>query len=91
MGLTDYKTFLGTNLRNSWASLLKESGLCEQQERKSEDSLCIDVDERGKGLSNPLGNAAVIECSDQHVLLLTRCVYEYVYEYLCVCMYVISM
>ncbi|MCO5579195.1 hypothetical protein L7F22_033048 [Adiantum nelumboides] len=57
LGLTDYKTFVGTNLSPKWKAFLKVS----------ED----DVD-RCKHMSSPLGNGAIVETEDNYILVLKR-------------------
>lgn len=57
LGLTDYKTFMGTNLNALWEKFLVPS----------EDETV-----RCKHTANPLGNGAVVETSDGRILLLKR-------------------
>jgi 8-oxo-dGTP pyrophosphatase MutT (NUDIX family) len=64
LGLTDYKSFMGTNLCDEWASLLQESAVEKTASKMCNDSACF--------LACPLGNGAVVETSDGKVLLLKR-------------------
>ncbi|KAH8933960.1 hypothetical protein BDL97_18G059000 [Sphagnum fallax] len=57
LGLTDYKTFLGTNLSAEWDRFLVP--------------VPEDVD-RCKHTASPLGNGAIVETVDRHVLVLQR-------------------
>ncbi|KAF2577447.1 hypothetical protein F2Q68_00005374 [Brassica cretica] len=57
LGLTDYRTFVGTNLSSQWEQFLVTS----------QDD-CV----RCRHTSSPLGNAAVIETSDQKIIVLRR-------------------
>ncbi|CAH8356544.1 unnamed protein product [Eruca vesicaria subsp. sativa] len=57
LGLTDYRTFVGTNLSSQWEKFLVTS----------QDD-CV----RCRHTSSPLGNAAVIETSDQKIIVLRR-------------------
>ncbi|KAF3544695.1 hypothetical protein DY000_02008212 [Brassica cretica] len=57
LGLTDYRTFVGTNLSSQWEQFL----LTSQDD-------CV----RCRHTSSPLGNAAVIETSDQKIIVLRR-------------------
>ncbi|KAI5071661.1 hypothetical protein GOP47_0013912 [Adiantum capillus-veneris] len=57
LGLTDYKTFVGTNLSPKWKSFLKDS----------QDDI-----ERCKHTSSPLGNGAIVETDDNSILVLKR-------------------
>ncbi|KAM3398535.1 nudix hydrolase 9 isoform X1 [Capsicum annuum] len=57
LGLTDYRTFMGTNLSPMWERFLVPS----------EDD-CIQC----QNTSSPLGNGAVVETSDKRILVLQR-------------------
>lgn len=57
LGLTDYKTFVGTNLCNQWEFFLSDI----------EDDV-----ERCKHMASPLGNGAIIETIDNFILALQR-------------------
>ncbi|PON89568.1 Dihydroneopterin triphosphate diphosphatase [Trema orientale] len=57
LGLTDYRTFVGTNLNPSWEKFLVPS---------EDDSV------RCQHTSSPLGNGAIIETSDGKILVLKR-------------------
>uniref|UniRef100_A0ACD5TYT8 Uncharacterized protein n=1 Tax=Avena sativa TaxID=4498 RepID=A0ACD5TYT8_AVESA len=57
LGLTDYRTFVGTNLSPSWENFLVPS---------EDDSVCC------QHLSNPLGNGAIVETSDEKIIVLQR-------------------
>ncbi|KAL9235230.1 hypothetical protein vseg_010009 [Gypsophila vaccaria] len=57
LGLTDYKTFVGTNLNPLWDKFLVNS----------EDETV-----RCQHTSNPLGNGAIVETSDGKILVLRR-------------------
>ncbi|KAL1827598.1 hypothetical protein ACET3Z_006014 [Daucus carota] len=57
LGLTDYRTFVGTNLNPMWEKFIVES--------QDECSRC-------QHTSNPLGNGAVVETSDKRILVLQR-------------------
>ena len=57
LGLTDYATFVGTNLNPDW-SRFKVAG--------------DDADVASRHFANPLGNAAVVTTSDHRILLLQR-------------------
>ncbi|KAL6566625.1 Nudix hydrolase 9 [Orobanche minor] len=57
LGLTDYRTFVGTNLNPLWESFLLPS---EDDWRRCQHT------------SNPLGNGAIIETSDREVVVLQR-------------------
>ncbi|KAL6967435.1 Nudix hydrolase 9 [Sarracenia purpurea var. burkii] len=57
LGLTDYRTFVGTNLNPLWEKFLVPS----------EDD-CL----RCKHMSSSLGNGAVVETSDKRILVLQR-------------------
>ncbi|XP_026427823.1 nudix hydrolase 9-like [Papaver somniferum] len=57
LGLTDYRTFVGTNLSSSWEKFLVPS---------EDDS------KRCQHTSNPLGNGAVVETADRNILVLQR-------------------
>lgn len=57
LGLTDYRTFVGTNLNPLWERFLAQS----------EDDFV-----RCQHTSNPLGNGAIVETSDKRILLLQR-------------------
>lgn len=57
LGLSDYRTFAGTNLSQEWRSFLGEGA--------------SDV-ERCRHLGDPLGNAALVRTGDGKVLLLQR-------------------
>ncbi|CAO2840007.1 unnamed protein product [Amaranthus hypochondriacus] len=57
LGLTDYRTFVGTNLNPMWEKFLVQS----------EDETI-----RCQHTSNPLGNGAIVETSDGKILLLKR-------------------
>lgn len=57
LGLTDYKTFVGTNLCSKWEAFLNYS----------EDDV-----ERCKYTASPLGNGAVVETRDNCILVLKR-------------------
>ncbi|KAK3028724.1 hypothetical protein RJ639_038615 [Escallonia herrerae] len=57
LGLTDYRTFVGTNLSPLWDKFLAQSqDDCQQCQHTS----------------SPLGNAAVVETSDKRILVLQR-------------------
>ncbi|EFJ37819.1 hypothetical protein SELMODRAFT_163872 [Selaginella moellendorffii] len=57
LGLTDYKTFVGTNLSPKWEKFLSPS---------TDDVL------RCKHTSSPLGNGAIVETLDSQIILLQR-------------------
>ncbi|XP_006654927.1 nudix hydrolase 9 [Oryza brachyantha] len=57
LGLTDYRTFVGTNLNPLWEKFLVPS---------EDDSVCC------QHTSNPLGNGAIVETSDDKVIILQR-------------------
>ncbi|XP_019102258.1 PREDICTED: nudix hydrolase 9 isoform X1 [Camelina sativa] len=57
LGLTDYRTFVGTNLSSLWEKFLVTS---------QDDSI------RCRHTSSPLGNGAVIETSDKKIIVLRR-------------------
>ncbi|XP_072958803.1 nudix hydrolase 9 [Typha angustifolia] len=57
LGLTDYRTFVGTNLNPLWEKFLISS---------EDDTL------RCQHMSNPLGNGAIVESSDKRILILQR-------------------
>ncbi|XP_058199644.1 nudix hydrolase 9 isoform X3 [Rhododendron vialii] len=57
LGLTDYRTFVGTNLNPMWEKFLVPS---EDDCRKCQHT------------SSPLGNGAVVETSDKKILVLQR-------------------
>ncbi|KAL2644806.1 hypothetical protein R1flu_012393 [Riccia fluitans] len=57
LGLTDYRTFTGTNLSSKWQEFLVPSG----------DDL-----ERCRHTGDPLGNAAVVETTDGKIVVLQR-------------------
>ena len=48
LGITDYKTYLGTNLSSAWSNLDQSN------------------------LASPLGNAAIVETTDEQIVLLKR-------------------
>ncbi|KAM1653982.1 hypothetical protein ACFX2K_006431 [Malus domestica] len=57
LGLTDYRTFVGTNLNPLWERLLV---------RSEDDAI------RCQHTSSPLGNGAIVETSDKKILVLQR-------------------
>ncbi|CAA7036765.1 unnamed protein product [Microthlaspi erraticum] len=57
LGLTDYRTFVGTNLSSLWEKFLVTS---------QDDSV------RCRHTSSPLGNGAIIETSDKKIIVLRR-------------------
>ncbi|XP_066360906.1 nudix hydrolase 9-like [Miscanthus floridulus] len=57
LGLTDYRTFVGTNLNPSWEKFLVPS---------EDDSV------RCQHMSDPLGNGAIVETSDEKIIVLQR-------------------
>ncbi|KAK4408871.1 Nudix hydrolase 9 [Sesamum angolense] len=57
LGLTDYRTFMGTNLNPLWERFLIPS---EDDWRRCQHT------------SNPLGNGAIVETSDQEIVVLQR-------------------
>ncbi|XP_044983565.1 nudix hydrolase 9 isoform X2 [Hordeum vulgare subsp. vulgare] len=57
LGLTDYRTFVGTNMSPLWEKFLVSS---------EDDSVCC------QHMSNPLGNGAIVETSDEKIILLQR-------------------
>ncbi|RAL46122.1 hypothetical protein DM860_006276 [Cuscuta australis] len=57
LGLTDYRTFVGTNLSPLWKKFLVQS--------EDDCSQC-------QHTSNPLGNGAIVETSDKKILVLRR-------------------
>nr|CAD1839785.1 unnamed protein product [Ananas comosus var. bracteatus] len=57
LGLTDYRTFIGTNLNPLWKKFLVSS---------EDDSVCC------RHMSNPLGNGAIVQTSDRRILVLQR-------------------
>jgi len=57
LGLTDYRTFVGTNLNPLWMNFLVTS---------EDDNV------RCQHTSNPLGNGAIVETADKKILLLQR-------------------
>ncbi|CAH2065239.1 unnamed protein product [Thlaspi arvense] len=58
LGLTDYRTFVGTNLSSLWERFLVTS--------QDDDSV------RCRHTSSPLGNGAVLETSDKKIIVLRR-------------------
>nr|XP_028944281.1 nudix hydrolase 9 isoform X3 [Malus domestica] len=57
LGLTDYRTFVGTNLNPLWERFLV---------RSEDDAI------RCQHTSSPLGNGAIVETSDKKILVLQR-------------------
>ncbi|KAF3453800.1 hypothetical protein FNV43_RR04241 [Rhamnella rubrinervis] len=57
LGLTDYRTFVGTNLNPLWEKFLVTS---------EDDSVCC------QHTSSPLGNGAIVETPDKKILVLQR-------------------
>ncbi|XP_030524540.1 nudix hydrolase 9 isoform X2 [Rhodamnia argentea] len=57
LGLTDYRTFVGTNLNPLWETFLVPS---------KEDTICC------QHTSSPLGNGAIVETLDKKILVLRR-------------------
>lgn len=57
LGLTDYRTFVGTNLNPLWEKFLFPS---------EDDSMCCQY------TSSPLGNGAIVETIDKKILVLQR-------------------
>uniref|UniRef100_A0A2N9FAK6 Nudix hydrolase domain-containing protein n=1 Tax=Fagus sylvatica TaxID=28930 RepID=A0A2N9FAK6_FAGSY len=57
LGLTDYRTFMGTNLNPQWEKFLVPS---------EDDSI------RCQHTSSPLGNGAIVETSDRKIIVLRR-------------------
>ncbi|ERN12220.1 hypothetical protein AMTR_s00034p00196340 [Amborella trichopoda] len=57
LGLTDYRTFVGTNLSPLWEKFLISD---------ENDSIC------GQHTASPLGNGAVVESADGKILVLQR-------------------
>ncbi|KAK9940347.1 hypothetical protein M0R45_017013 [Rubus argutus] len=57
LGLTDYRTFVGTNLNPLWEKFLVSS---------EDDAI------RCQHSSSPLGNGAIVETSDKNILVLQR-------------------
>ncbi|KAJ4804563.1 Nudix hydrolase 9 [Rhynchospora pubera] len=57
LGLTDYRTFVGTNLNPLWEKFLVSS---------EDDTV------KCQHMANPLGNAAIVETSDKKILVLQR-------------------
>ncbi|GAV80679.1 NUDIX domain-containing protein [Cephalotus follicularis] len=57
LGLTDYRTFLGTNLNPLWENFMVPSQ---------------DESVRCQHMSSPLGNGAVVETSDEKIVVLQR-------------------
>ncbi|RLN30389.1 nudix hydrolase 9 isoform X1 [Panicum miliaceum] len=57
LGLTDYRTFVGTNLNPLWEKFLVPY---------EDDPV------RCQHMSNPLGNGAIVETSDQKIIVLQR-------------------
>ncbi|KAM3691766.1 hypothetical protein ACB098_08G037000 [Castanea mollissima] len=57
LGLTDYRTFMGTNLNPQWEKFLVPS---------EDDSI------RCQHTSSPLGNGAIVETSDRKIIVLQR-------------------
>ncbi|CAL5097275.1 unnamed protein product [Urochloa decumbens] len=57
LGLTDYRTFVGTNLNPLWEKFLVPS---------EDDPV------RCQHMSNPLGNGAIVETSDRKIIVLQR-------------------
>eukprot|EP00245_Coleochaete_scutata_P004413 TRINITY_DN1697_c0_g1_i2.p1 TRINITY_DN1697_c0_g1~~TRINITY_DN1697_c0_g1_i2.p1 ORF type:complete len:431 (+),score=52.39 TRINITY_DN1697_c0_g1_i2:161-1294(+) len=58
LGLTDYRTFVGTNLARNWQDWI--------------DTAAADEVRRFRHFATPLGNGAVVETADNKVLLLRR-------------------
>eukprot|EP00850_Spirogloea_muscicola_P015181 SM000114S24144 [mRNA] locus=s114:269891:273001:+ [translate_table: standard] len=56
LGLTDYRTFVGTNLSSRWEEFLSPG----------------DAAEECRNLASNLGNGAVVELADGHLLVLQR-------------------
>ncbi|KAF3337936.1 nudix hydrolase 9 isoform X1 [Carex littledalei] len=57
LGLTDYRTFVGTNLNPLWENFLVSS---------DDDTV------KCQHMANPLGNGAIVETSDKKILVLQR-------------------
>ncbi|KAJ1261324.1 hypothetical protein BS78_09G020600 [Paspalum vaginatum] len=57
LGLTDYRTFVGTNLNPLWENFLVPS---------EDDPVCC------QHTSSPLGNGAIVETSDEKIIVLQR-------------------
>ncbi|KAJ3676655.1 hypothetical protein LUZ60_004067 [Juncus effusus] len=57
LGLTDYRTFVGTNLNPQWNKFLVPS---------EDDTI------RCKHVSNPLGNGAIVQTNDNKILVMKR-------------------
>ncbi|XP_020691299.1 nudix hydrolase 9 isoform X3 [Dendrobium catenatum] len=57
LGLTDYRTFVGTNLSPLWENFLVPS---------KDDSICC------QHSASPLGNGAIVKTADKRVLVLQR-------------------
>ncbi|XP_038993030.1 nudix hydrolase 9-like isoform X2 [Hibiscus syriacus] len=57
LGLTDYRTFVGTNLNPSWENFLVAS--------EDDPTQC-------QHTSSPLGNGAIVEASDKKIVVLQR-------------------
>ncbi|KAF5447040.1 hypothetical protein F2P56_032621 [Juglans regia] len=57
LGLTDYRTFMGTNLNPLWEKFLLPS---------EDDSICC------QHTSSPLGNGAIVETCDNKIIVLRR-------------------
>ncbi|XP_058109859.1 nudix hydrolase 9 isoform X4 [Magnolia sinica] len=62
LGLTDYRTFVGTNLNPCWEKFLIPS----------EAMLFVDDSVRCQHTSSPLGNGAIVETTDKRILVLQR-------------------
>ncbi|XP_031402422.1 nudix hydrolase 9 isoform X2 [Punica granatum] len=70
LGLTDYRTFVGTNLNPLWERFLVPS---EEGEAVSLTNLLLQYDPvRCQHTSSPLGNGAVVETSDKRIVILRR-------------------
>ncbi|XP_009598251.1 nudix hydrolase 9 isoform X1 [Nicotiana tomentosiformis] len=69
LGLTDYRTFVGTNLSPIWERYLVQSEELHITLHRAETSNdCIQC----QHTSSPLGNGALVETSDKKILVLQR-------------------
>ncbi|GJM94406.1 hypothetical protein PR202_ga11047 [Eleusine coracana subsp. coracana] len=68
LGLTDYRTFVGTNLNPLWEKFLVPS----DGNLFSFNLINLDDSVHCQHMSNPLGNGAIVETSDEKIIVLQR-------------------
>ncbi|GJN36266.1 hypothetical protein PR202_gb25109 [Eleusine coracana subsp. coracana] len=68
LGLTDYRTFVGTNLNPLWEKFLVPS----EGNLFSFNLINLDDSVHCQHMSNPLGNGAIVETSDEKIIVLQR-------------------